>query len=246
MVWGSDKFSRPLCWFQCLGKQSFALVGKQLACVCVFLLSMQARLLVKELILNRVPNTAHQSQPPSPSEKYRLTAAMRKLTYIAMIRNPAGDVLQRTFEHECPEALLSRDAPLEQRDNFSRMLCLHYTDELFASAPFCCLICKQPAKRLIHHPKNYLPTPMVLDDNIQPVCHQEQCGIMARQLNQVYTRKLSQQLQQDTHQTRMCKNCGKKALQMCSRCRVEGYCSKACQQQHWPQHKRACVPDPHM
>jgi hypothetical protein len=44
------------------------------------------------------------------------------------------------------------------------------------------------------------------------------------------------------HRSRSCARCGGEAaeMQLCSRCRGAFYCSRACQQAHWPEHKRAC------
>ena len=41
-----------------------------------------------------------------------------------------------------------------------------------------------------------------------------------------------------------CAVCSKPAPHHCSRCKVVGYCSKACQRQHWPTHKAGCKPEP--
>lgn len=37
-----------------------------------------------------------------------------------------------------------------------------------------------------------------------------------------------------------CKLCGKDAIQRCSRCKNEWYCSRSCQVTHWAQHKDIC------
>ena len=37
-----------------------------------------------------------------------------------------------------------------------------------------------------------------------------------------------------------CRACEKTGTAKCARCESESYCSKACQKQHWPEHKAAC------
>jgi hypothetical protein len=41
---------------------------------------------------------------------------------------------------------------------------------------------------------------------------------------------------------RQCGWCGKSAHEMCARCRDTYYCCRDHQKQHWPHHKRTCVP----
>ena len=37
-----------------------------------------------------------------------------------------------------------------------------------------------------------------------------------------------------------CVVCGAEASSRCSRCKKQKYCSKQCQQTHWPHHKPVC------
>ena len=37
-----------------------------------------------------------------------------------------------------------------------------------------------------------------------------------------------------------CAVCGKPATAQCSRCKAIHYCSRDCQKQHWPEHKKSC------
>jgi len=40
--------------------------------------------------------------------------------------------------------------------------------------------------------------------------------------------------------TKKCGRCGANGNSRCTKCRVVTYCSKACQAEHWPEHKKAC------
>ena len=108
---------------------------------------------------------------------------MPKATYNAIVSDKAGHLIQRSFEHPCPDVLCGSDPPVQQVDKCSRILCRVHTDELLAAAPFSCQICGEPAKELIHTPRFYPrpSSPVVMDINVQPVCHKEKCGILARQ-----------------------------------------------------------------
>lgn len=37
-----------------------------------------------------------------------------------------------------------------------------------------------------------------------------------------------------------CSQCGRSAIQRCSRCKKAWYCSRSCQVTHWSQHKDEC------
>lgn len=39
----------------------------------------------------------------------------------------------------------------------------------------------------------------------------------------------------------VCAGCGKQAIQRCSQCKNEWYCSRSCQVAHWSQHKETCL-----
>ncbi|KAF5303105.1 hypothetical protein FQR65_LT19046, partial [Abscondita terminalis] len=63
----------------------------------------------------------------------------------------------------------------------------------------------------------------------------------AQFLNEAYNTDLLEQLE-NTNDTpkRNCANCGKGALQRCSRCKNIWYCSRNCQVSHWTDHKMIC------
>ena len=74
-------------------------------------------------------------------------------------------------------------------------------------------------------------------DYPKPVCQKPRCDLIIRQQMQAAT----QQKGMLDLELFVCMHCGKDAgLAKCSRCRLAAYCSKECQQQHWPQHKSAC------
>lgn len=93
---------------------------------------------------------------------------MPKVTYNAIVNDKAGHLIQRSFEHPCPDVLCGSDPPVQQVDKCSRILCRVHTDELLAAAPFSCQICGEPAKELIHTPRFYPrpSSPVVMDINV--------------------------------------------------------------------------------
>lgn len=60
----------------------------------------------------------------------------------------------------------------------------------------------------------------------------------ANALSAAYNTDLLEKM--ETKKKAECKQCGKTAIQRCSHCKKEWYCSRSCQVTHWPQHKEEC------
>ncbi|CAH1958239.1 unnamed protein product [Acanthoscelides obtectus] len=61
---------------------------------------------------------------------------------------------------------------------------------------------------------------------------------VAKKLSVAYNTELLEKLEVKDQAT--CAQCGKGAIQRCSKCKKSWYCSRACQVTHWPQHKEEC------
>lgn len=67
---------------------------------------------------------------------------------------------------------------------------------------------------------------------------QQQIVDQAKRLADTYSLDVMDTLLPDVPK---CSNCGQEATKRCSRCRVEWYCKRECQVQHWPKHKAYCT-----
>ncbi|CAG9764398.1 unnamed protein product [Ceutorhynchus assimilis] len=61
----------------------------------------------------------------------------------------------------------------------------------------------------------------------------------AMKLTDAYNTDLLEQF--EVKDSQMCAQCGKSAIQRCSKCKQSWYCSRSCQVNHWPQHKEDCI-----
>nr|CAH7759453.1 unnamed protein product [Callosobruchus chinensis] len=61
---------------------------------------------------------------------------------------------------------------------------------------------------------------------------------VAKKLSVAYNTDLLEKLEVKDRAT--CAQCGKGAIQRCSKCKKSWYCSRACQVTHWPQHREEC------
>ncbi|KAJ8972356.1 hypothetical protein NQ317_008766 [Molorchus minor] len=68
--------------------------------------------------------------------------------------------------------------------------------------------------------------------------NRDQLQEVAKQLNEAYNIDLLEKF--EVKEQSKCSQCGKGAIQRCSRCKKTWYCSRACQVTHWPQHKDDC------
>ncbi|XP_011200592.2 zinc finger MYND domain-containing protein 10 homolog [Bactrocera dorsalis] len=78
---------------------------------------------------------------------------------------------------------------------------------------------------------------------------------IAKRLNTAYNTDLLAEIEENTSEiaqasttvenksviTRKCKMCATNAVKKCANCKNIYYCSKKCQQEDWPQHKRNCI-----
>ncbi len=165
---------------------------------------------------------------------------MTEWLYVVEIQDETDKVLHHKFMVPVP-ADPRGPAPSERsKTAFLQGIPNQYAPQVMTAAKYKCRGCGKKATHLVAQPALYSvgPEPFVMDYS-KAVCRDPRCDVIVRQQTQaVNAQKGISELERF-----LCAKCGKEAkLAKCARCRVVSYCSKECQQQHWPQHKPACTP----
>jgi hypothetical protein len=163
---------------------------------------------------------------------------MTEWLYIAEVENEAGKVVH--YKTMVPVPANCRGSSASQEDNlaFLNKLVNQCQSQVMLVSKKKCQACGKKADRLVCQPGLYdRDVQTFVMDYPKPVCQNPRCDLIIRQQMQA----ANQQNGMLDREHFVCMQCGKKAgFAKCSRCRVAAYCSKTCQQQHWPQHKFAC------
>ena len=156
------------------------------------------------------------------------------------------------FKHNVPRSVLDKVALQEDVEHTGFFM---YTlgkevvyPLMFGLGPFRCngqSGCDKPAESFCCTPMSSLhrDPPSILDPCAVPVCLDRQCCLEAMQLiEQFIGPHVSKKRIRD------CRNCHnreedcnqKNGYKVCSRCKVTYYCSRECQLEDWPNHKKIC------
>ncbi|KAE9376054.1 hypothetical protein N431DRAFT_556319 [Stipitochalara longipes BDJ] len=127
-----------------------------------------------------------------------------------------------------------------------------HNEEILCSRVWRCVTCGKRAKNLLHSAVPILSPnaeratadfePTILD-NATPICVSGgACDRNAEKMVQDFAKNnLIQRPWQELDLSKTCDKCGKKSgVKVCSGCKLIAYCSKECQAQSWPTHKKQC------
>ena len=163
---------------------------------------------------------------------------MTEWLYIAEVENEAGNLVHYNTMVPVPVNCRGSSASEEDKLAFLKTFIHRCESEVMLVSKKRCQACGKKAEKLVCRPGLYDRDLQTFGmDYPKPVCQKPRCDLIIRQQMQAAT----QQKGMLDLELFVCMHCGKDAgLAKCSRCRLAAYCSKECQQQHWPQHKSAC------
>lgn len=162
---------------------------------------------------------------------------MTEWLYIAEVENEAGKLVHYNTIVLVPNYRGS-SASQQEKIAFLNTVTRQCQSEVMLVSKNRCQACGKKAEKLVCQPGLYdRDVQTFVMDYPKPVCQNPGCDLIIRQRMQA----ANQQKGMLDRELFVCMHCGKKAgLAKCSKCRLAAYCSKECQERHWPQHKSAC------
>ncbi|KAG4423545.1 hypothetical protein IFR04_003368 [Cadophora malorum] len=178
--------------------------------------------------------------------------------FIVFCGDPAVGGHQFTYAAVAPTVLCTphtdEDSKPDRDDTgvFLTSLVEAHHNEILQSQAWRCVSCNKPAKELLHcavpllspHKPTMLPgfEPTVIDI-ASPICISGgACDRKAEEAaHKVQKEGFITKPWQEFDDSKTCDRCGRKSgVKLCGGCKVIAYCSKECQTESWPGHKKQC------
>ena len=169
--------------------------------------------------------------------------ATRQVELILMAKDKAGHAFNKTYRTQVPDQKFrTADGRKEIMLTLQRIARQAYKRDVLTTVPFKCVSC---GRKATHNYERYYWLQLTADsdvrvvNHVKPVCEPGICEAVAEQVL-IDDNFPGQDMNHGIHH---CEQCSKvDHAKKCSRCRKVYYCSKQCQQLHWPQHKPNCKP----
>ena len=169
--------------------------------------------------------------------------AKRRVELLLDVRDKAGHAFARTYTTDVPDNLFrTADGRNEIMVTLEYIAREAYRRDVLTTVPFKCVSCG--LKALCKYERyNWLQLTADSDvrviNQVKPVCQPGICEAVAEQVL-IDDNFPGQESQHGVHH---CEHCSKvDYARKCSRYKKVYYCSKQCQQLHWPHHKPDCKP----